>query len=61
MLQIHFGAVPDPSLAWVLFLLLAFLLVIIAVGAMVRPGILNGRAPGALPEDNEQDQHRPQK
>lgn len=60
MLQIHVEAAPDPSLAWVLFLLLAFLLAIIVVGAMVRPGILNGKAPGALPEDAEQD-HRESK
>ena len=35
MLQIHVGAAPDPSLAWVLFLLLAFLLAIIVVGAFI--------------------------
>ncbi len=44
---------PDPSLAWLLYLLLAFLLVSIVVGAIVGPHVLNGRVPGALQEKDE--------
>ena len=41
---------PDPGLGWLVLLLLAFLLIVIVVGARVGPAVLAGGAPGALRE-----------
>jgi len=40
----------DPSLIWLFFLLLAFLLVSIAAGAVAGSHVLDGGAPGPLGE-----------
>ena len=48
MLAIYLMETPDRGLAWLIYLLLAFLLIIIAVGALVGSRVFDGRAPGAL-------------
>ncbi len=48
MLSIYVLASPDGGLAWLIYALLAFLLIIIVVGALVGSKVFDGRAPGAL-------------
>lgn len=48
MLALYTLAGPDGGLSWLIYALLAFLLVSIIVGALVGPQVLDGHAPGAL-------------
>ncbi len=50
MLAIHLATSPDGALAWVIYALLVFLLIIAVAGAIAGPKVLDGQAPGALHE-----------
>ncbi len=50
MLALSVITSPDRGLAWLIYVLLAFLLASIVVGALVGPQVLDGHAPGALHE-----------
>ncbi len=50
MLAIYLVASPDRSLAWLIYVLLAFLLIGIVVGAIVGSRVFDAGAPGALRE-----------
>ena len=50
MQVVHIVRSLDPSLIWPFFLLLAFLLVSIAAGAVAGSHVLDGGAPGPLGE-----------
>lgn len=54
MWQIHFETGPDPMLAWLVYLVLAFLVLVIVVGALAGSKVFSNRAPSALRDDDEE-------